>query len=58
MIFVNQSLGYLSRDTILPFLDNNEEVLVIAGSDFDLELDNQKIRVIKCCNYNLSLIHI
>lgn len=52
MIFVNQSLGYLSRDTILPFLDNNEEVLVIAGSDFDLELDNQKIRVIKCCNYN------
>ena len=52
MIFVNQSLGYLSKDTIANFLDNNEEVLVIAGSDLDLDLKFKKLRIIKCYKYN------
>ena len=52
MIFVNQSFGYLSKDTISHFLDNNEEVLVIAGSDLDLDLNFKKLRIIKCCKYN------
>jgi glycosyltransferase involved in cell wall biosynthesis len=52
VIFVNQSLGYLSTDTIRHFLDNNEDVLVIAGSDLDLDLDSKKLRIIKCCKYN------
>jgi hypothetical protein len=52
MIFVNQSLGYLSSDTIFHFINNNEEVLVIAGSDIDFPLVSDKLKIIKCCKYN------
>lgn len=52
MIFINQSFGHLSSDTVNQFIENGEEIVVIAGSDVEMIADSKNLRIIKCVSYN------